>query len=41
MVKLRPVTGTSKFILNNQSFPRNCDGTYFIKAVGPGSFQVY
>lgn len=40
MVKLRPVTGTSKFILSIiRVFPEIVMALIFIKAVGPGSFS--
>ncbi len=39
MVKLRPVSGVSKFILAlERVFPEIVMALIFIKAVGPGSF---
>lgn len=40
MVKLRPVSGVSKFILSViRVFPEIVMALIFIKAVGPGSFS--
>ena len=40
MMKLRPVTGISKFILSIiRVFPEIVMALIFIKAVGPGSFS--
>ena len=40
MVKLRPVSGVSKFIFKCYTcLPRNCNGTYIYQSCWPGSFS--